>query len=81
VGPGWDAMGDDAATVEQLRAELAAARVREDALADQVNRRDRALAEAREQQAATGEILSLIAGSTLDAQRVLDAVAERAAAL
>ena len=61
-------MADDPyARIAQLEAEL--------------SQRDRALAEAREQQAATGEILGLIAASPLDVQRVLDAVAERAARL
>ena len=43
-------MGDDAATVEQLRAELRAARA-------EIERRDHALEAAHEQQAATAQIL------------------------
>src|SRR4051794_40052743 len=68
-------MADDAATVEQLRAELAASRAREAALIEEVGQRNRELGEALEQQTATSEILRVIATSAADAQPVLDAVA------
>jgi hypothetical protein len=61
-------MGDDAyAKIARLEAELA--------------RRDRALAGAREQQAATAEILRIIATSPSDLQLILNTVIERAAVL
>ena len=82
-------MADDRdARIAQLEAENAALREREAALtaenvalSEKRASSDRALAEARDQQAATSEILSLIASSPLDVRRVLDAVAERAARL
>jgi len=79
-------MGDDAATVEQLRAELArrqeraeAAEARIDSLLADAERRDRALTEALEQQAAQAAVLRAIAASSADVQAVLDAIAEKAA--
>jgi GAF domain-containing protein len=57
-------MGDDAATVEQLQVENAALR--------------RALAEAREQQDATSEILRVIASSPADMTGALQTIAETA---
>src|SRR5215475_2492062 len=50
-------------------------------LTQQLDSRDRELAEAVEREAATGEILRVIASSPIDIQPVLDAVAENAARL
>jgi two-component system, NtrC family, sensor kinase len=81
-------MGDDAATVEQLRAELSlcreraeAAEAKIDSLLADAERRDRALAEALEQQAATSEILRVIASSRTDLPDVLQTVVRRAVQL
>jgi len=81
-------MGDDAATVEQLRSELCQARDeidvlhrREATLVAEAERRERALAEASEQQTAAAEILHVIAGSRADLQTVLQEIGERAARL
>ena len=80
-------MGDDAATVEQLRAELRQAHDeivtlrREVSRVGDAERRDRALAESHAQQAATAEILRIIANAPADAQPVLDDVAMHAARL
>ena len=59
-------MADDAATVEQLRAELRQVREENAALAAE-------LADSREQQTAAAEILRALAGSPTDLQAVLDA--------
>src|SRR4051794_32175948 len=81
--PGWISMADDPyARIAELEAEVAALRQNEAALtaenidlrerreADQaeIERRDRALAEALEQQAATAEVLRVIASSQSDSQ-------------
>jgi hypothetical protein len=85
-------MGDDAATVELLRAENARLRAeiaslreenksqreREAALVDAVEQRDRAAAGALAQQAATAEILRVMASSASDLPSVLQAVVQSA---
>jgi GAF domain-containing protein len=74
-------MGDDAATVEQLRAELHQARQE----IQTVRQRDAALvgqlAESREQQFATAEVLRVIASSPTDLGSVLQAIIDTAARL
>jgi GAF domain-containing protein/DNA-binding response OmpR family regulator len=81
-------MGDDAATVEQLRAELReahaeieAGRGREAALSAEVKHRDRALVESLDQQTATAEVLRVIASSPTRPGEVLDEIAETASRL
>src|SRR6478609_7699890 len=64
-------MTDDAARIEQLEAELAAARERETALLGE-------LAEARDQQEATAEILRVIASAPAGLEGVTGAAAETA---
>jgi GAF domain-containing protein len=78
-------MGDDAATVEQLRAELRRYRDRAEtaeaqnaSLRHTVEQRDWALAEAVEQQAATAEILRVIATPGQDLHATLHALQARA---
>jgi len=66
------------ARIAQLEAELREVRVRH---AEEIADRDRALAEALEQQTATGEILSLIAASPTNPESVLDTIAESAVRL
>src|SRR5581483_9563452 len=86
---GEHAMVDNAVTVEQLQAELRRVqelyvaevtflRQREAGLIDEVEQRDRALAEAVEQQTATADILRIIASSPTDAQPVLNAITQSA---
>jgi signal transduction histidine kinase/putative methionine-R-sulfoxide reductase with GAF domain len=78
-------MSDDAATVEQLRAENRRLRARHAAeiasLRADAERRDRRLAEAEEQQQATAAILRVIASSPTDLTTTLNAIAATAARL
>jgi len=78
-------MADDAATVEQLQAELRQLRERDAgaqteiaSLCAEAERRDRALAESLDQQTVTAEILRIIATSPGDIHPILDAVVESA---
>src|SRR5687767_12159197 len=71
---GSGVMADDVARVRRLEAELREAH-------QEIERRDRALAEALEQQAATSDVLRVIASSPTDLRAVTDAVAENAARL
>src|SRR5688572_25472777 len=73
-------MADDA-TVEQLRAENRRLRAERDADRAELERRDRALAEALEQQLAMAEILGAIASPSIALQAVLDAVVASAGRL
>jgi signal transduction histidine kinase len=67
-------MADDAATVEQLRAELRQIRAENAALAAE-------LADSREQQTATAEVLRVITSTPTDLERVLQAILDTAARL
>src|SRR5262245_15561977 len=82
-------MADDAdpavesleAELARLRLELAASRAETADARAELARRDDALAESREQQAATAEILRVISRVSTDVQLVLDAIVECAVRL
>ena len=67
-------MADDAPRIAQLEAEVRGLRAENAALHADAERRDRTLAEAREQQTATTDILRIVASSPTDLHAVLDAV-------
>ena len=71
-------MGDDAATVEQLRAELRQARDEIDSLRQREAAHVGELADAREQQSASAEVLRIIATSSTDLPSVLATLTDRA---
>ena len=62
-------------------AQLAATTIQNSRLLDDVEARNRDLAEALEREQGTSDILRIIASSPVEAQTVLDAVCERAARL
>src|SRR5262245_44936982 len=79
---------DDAARVRDLEKRLeealqreAEASKREPVALGQLQARDRELVEAREQQAATGDILKVISSSATDLQPVFDMVVQHAVTL
>jgi len=74
-------MVDDTGRVAQLEAEVARLREREAELEDEVRRLRPALAESAERQAATAEMLRVIASSTADLRVVLQSIVEEAVRL
>jgi GAF domain-containing protein len=74
-------MADEAATVEQLRAENGRLRAENASLREENTAVAGERSEAVEQQAATQQILRAIAASPVDVQRVLDDITEAAARL
>jgi GAF domain-containing protein len=74
-------MTNDAARIAQLEAELREAQAEIVSLHADAERRDRVLSEALEQQAATAEVLRVIASAPTNLERVLDAVAQSAVTL
>jgi hypothetical protein len=71
-------MADDAATVEQLRAELRQYRDFYEAAQREIDVQRRSLAAAAAREAALADVLRVIASSPTDLTRVLDTVAEHA---